>query len=89
MKEEEEEEFIEFVLAFLNAIYDEYILRPWSHESATIDGKTARALQSVVGVRRFSILMRTLERDKRVRVVMDLKLVKPSEAAIEILDYVK
>lgn len=76
------------LIKFFSALYDEWVLRPWSSEKAFVDVGTCRALRHAFGDASFEATMTILERDQKIkRLPCDMRQASPQDHAIQLLDY--
>lgn len=83
------QEIIEqFMLAFLNSLYDDWILRPWSQPAACVNARTVRALEAAVGRNSIESCFEQLEKKERIRIIKAYENADGNDTVLEILDYV-
>lgn len=77
-----------FLLAFLNSLYDDWILRPWSKPTACVNARTIRALEAAVGREPLRDCFKSLEEKEKIRTIKAYENADGNDEVLEILDYV-
>jgi hypothetical protein len=77
----------DFLIGFLNGIFDELIVGRSSEELAGVDAKTLYALQSAIGEITVSDCLEKLQSTGKIRYLMEYNKAQSRDIVIEILDY--
>ena len=78
----------QFLLSFLNSLYDQWILRPWTQPTAKVNVRTVRALEAAVGRESMKSCFEQLARRGLIRIINDHENADGDEEVLELLDYV-